>query len=61
MKTNINQNNKNQNDIRYTDHQNQQEVPWKGPVVYTIIMTLFALGLLVGLLLLLEQEEKANK
>ena len=60
MKTNINQNNKNQNDIRYTDHQNQQEVPWKGPVVYTIIMTLFALGLLVGLLFLLEQFYKKS-
>ena len=55
MKTNINQNNKHQDDIRFTDQQSQQEVPWKWPVVYTIIMTLFALGLLVGLLFWLER------
>lgn len=60
MKTVINQHTKHQNNTARTDQRSQREVPWKWPLLYSIVVTLFALSSLVYLLFLIEQLHPGN-
>ncbi len=46
---------RNQRDVVHTDQRSLSKVPWKWPVAYTIVITLFSLAALIAILHLIDQ------